>query len=191
MARCPSSPSLPLAAARGVSIDDATTTEIDDAFSVRPLANGHFEIGIHIAAPALAIARGSTLDAIARARLSTVYMPGRKITMLPDAVLDAFTLAAGAARPALSLYVEAAPDGTPIRHADAPRPRSRRGKSSARRHRRALCGAGRGGRTGMDRRTAHAVASRAKARSRARQARSRRAANTTSGSIGRRRRMAA
>jgi exoribonuclease-2 len=106
----------PLAAARAVSIDDAETTEIDDAFSVRPLANGHIEIGIHIAVPALAITRGSPLDAIARTRLSTVYMPGRKITMLPDAVLDAFTLAAGAARPALSLYVEAAPDGTPIRH---------------------------------------------------------------------------
>jgi len=106
----------PLAAARAVSIDDAGTTEIDDAFSVRPLANGHIEIGIHIAAPVVAITRGSVLDAIARSRLSTVYMPGRKITMLPDAVLDTFTLAAGAARPALSLYVETAPDGTPIRH---------------------------------------------------------------------------
>jgi exoribonuclease-2 len=105
-----------LAVARAVSIDDAATTEIDDAFSVRPLANGHFEIGIHIAAPAAAIARGSPLDAVARARLSTVYMPGRKITMLPDAVLDPFPLAAGAARPALSLYIEAAADGTPIRH---------------------------------------------------------------------------
>jgi exoribonuclease-2 len=106
----------PLAVARAVSIDDAATTEIDDAFSVRPLANGHFEIGIHIAAPAAAIARGSPLDAVARARLSTVYMPGRKITMLPDAVLDTFTLAAGAARPALSLYIEVAADGAPIRH---------------------------------------------------------------------------
>ena len=69
---------------RAFSIDDATTTEIDDAFSVRELANGNYEIGIHIAAPALAIPRGTPLDAIARERLSTVYMPGRKITMLPD-----------------------------------------------------------------------------------------------------------
>ena len=61
-----------------------TTTEIDDAFSVRELRDGNVEIGIHIAAPALAIARGSPLDAVARARLSTVYMPGRKLTMLPD-----------------------------------------------------------------------------------------------------------
>jgi exoribonuclease-2 len=113
----PPLPELPLAPARAFSIDDATTTEIDDAFSVRPLANGNVEIGIHIAAPAVAIPRGSALDAIARRRLSTVYMPGRKITMLPDSVIAAFTLAAGTQAVALSLYVETAPDGTPLKHA--------------------------------------------------------------------------
>ncbi|MGH8850072.1 MAG: ribonuclease catalytic domain-containing protein [Casimicrobiaceae bacterium] len=106
---------LPLAPAEAFSIDDAATTEIDDAFSVRPLPDGHLEIGIHIAAPALAMPRGSPLDTIARARLSTVYMPGRKITMLPDEVIGRFTLAAGPPRPALSLYIETAPDGTPLR----------------------------------------------------------------------------
>jgi exoribonuclease-2 len=116
-AELPVLPEQPLAAVRAVSIDDAATTEIDDAFSVRPLANGHIEIGIHIAAPSVAIPRGSALDAIARKRLSTVYMPGRKITMLPDAALDRFTLRAGAAPPVLSLYIEAAPDGTPVRTA--------------------------------------------------------------------------
>jgi exoribonuclease-2 len=109
-------PELEVADARAISIDDATTTEIDDAFSVRPLGEGRHEIGIHIACPALAIARGSALDAIARGRLSTVYMPGRKITMLPDAVVDAFTLAAGRAPPALSMYAEVAADGTLLRH---------------------------------------------------------------------------
>ena len=113
----PDAPALPLARAEAFSIDDATTTEIDDAFSVRALANGNVEIGIHIAAPALAILRGSALDAIARDRLSTVYMPGRKITMLPDEAIGRFTLAAGAPRPALSLYVETTPDGTPLRQA--------------------------------------------------------------------------
>jgi exoribonuclease-2 len=108
---------LPVAAVRAFSIDDAATTEIDDAFSVRALLDGGFEIGIHIAAPGAAIARGTTLDRIARARLSTVYMPGRKITMLPDAVLARFTLAAGTTPPAFSLYVVTAANGTPIRHA--------------------------------------------------------------------------
>ena len=111
----PDAPELPLAGAEAFSIDDATTTEIDDAFSVRALPSGNFEVGIHIAAPALAIPRGSALDGIARDRLSTVYMPGRKITMLPDEAIARFTLAAGAPRPALSLYVETAPDGTPLR----------------------------------------------------------------------------
>jgi len=109
-------PEIPLADVRAFSIDDHTTTEIDDAFSVRELANGHHEIGIHIAAPALGIARGSPLDAIARSRLSTVYMPGRKITMLPDAAIGAFTLSAGQTPPALSLYAEVAPDGALVRH---------------------------------------------------------------------------
>ena len=112
----PALPELPLAEVRAFSIDDHTTTEIDDAFSMRELANGHYEIGIHIAAPALSITRGSPLDAIARARLSTVYIPGRKITMLPEAAIRAFTLSEGSAPPALSLYAEVAPDGTLIRH---------------------------------------------------------------------------
>ena len=102
---------LPLATVTAFSIDDATTTEIDDAFSVTPGVNGNIQIGIHIAAPALGIAIGSPLDAAARARLSTVYFPGRKITMLPESVIDAFSLGAGGERPALSLYVELAADG--------------------------------------------------------------------------------
>ena len=114
--KLPLLPDLPVADVRAFSIDDATTTEIDDAFSVRLLPNGNHEVGIHIAAPALAIARGSPQDAIARARLSTVYMPGRKLTMLPDEVVAAFTLAEGRSAPALSLYAEVAPDGRLVRH---------------------------------------------------------------------------
>lgn len=101
---------LPLAAVRAFSIDDAQTTEIDDAFSVEPLAGGAMRVGIHIAAPGLGIAPDSDLGRIARARLSTVYMPGRKITMLPDAVVERFTLAAGRTVPAVSLYLEVSPD---------------------------------------------------------------------------------
>jgi len=97
---------LPRADVAAFSIDDATTTEIDDAFSVTPREGGGWRIGIHIAAPALGFARGSSLDAIARRRLSTVYMPGNKITMLPDAVVEAFTLAAGRDCPAVSLYLD-------------------------------------------------------------------------------------
>ena len=102
---------LPRAEVKAFSIDDATTTEIDDAFSMTRLANGNTRIGIHIAAPALGIALGSPVDAAARARLSTVYFPGRKITMLPEAAIEVFTLAAGAERPAMSLYAEVTAEG--------------------------------------------------------------------------------
>ncbi len=102
-------PDLPLAEVAAFSIDDATTTEIDDAFSVTPREGGGWRVGIHIAAPALGFERGSTLDAIARQRLSTVYMPGNKITMLPDAVVERYTLAAGRDCPAVSLYLDVSP----------------------------------------------------------------------------------
>lgn len=86
------------------SIDDETTTEIDDALSVTWLSEGRVRVGIHIAAPALGIPPGSALDVIARKRLSTVYMPGDKITMLPDSAVEVFTLREGAVCPALSTY---------------------------------------------------------------------------------------
>jgi exoribonuclease-2 len=95
---------LPLADVAAFSIDDVTTTEIDDAFSVTLLDEGRARIGIHIAAPALAVNLDDAIDKIARSRMSTVYMPGDKITMLPDEVVDAFTLAEGKTCPALSLY---------------------------------------------------------------------------------------
>ncbi len=96
----------PLAGGAAFSIDDATTTEIDDAFSVRQLANGNWRIGIHIAAPALTISPGSPIDLIAAQRMSTVYMPGDKITMLPERVVQAYTLSADTVCPTLSLYLE-------------------------------------------------------------------------------------
>ena len=105
---------LPRAAVKAFSIDDETTTEIDDAFSVTVLPNGNTEVGIHIAAPALGVAPGSPIEAIARERLSTVYFPGQKITMLPDVAVTAFTLAGGGERCALSLYAEVGADGAVV-----------------------------------------------------------------------------
>nr|MCU0949938.1 RNB domain-containing ribonuclease [Burkholderiaceae bacterium] len=100
---------LPLADVRAFSIDDSATTEIDDAFSLQSVeADGQAltRIGIHIAAPATALLRGDALDAVARNRMSTVYAPGLKFTMLPPAWIEAFTLAEGATVPVLSLYVD-------------------------------------------------------------------------------------
>ncbi|MGQ5522624.1 ribonuclease catalytic domain-containing protein [Chitinimonas sp. PSY-7] len=101
---------LPVAGVRAFSIDDAATTEIDDAISVTQLPDGNTRVGIHIAAPSLGVVAGSTMESVVLARLSTVYFPGDKITMLPDAVVDSFTLAEGKDCPAVSLYVTVTPE---------------------------------------------------------------------------------
>jgi exoribonuclease-2 len=107
---------LPLAKVACFSIDDATTTEIDDAFSLENLSNGNTCIGIHIAAPSLSVQPETPLDTIVLSRLSTVYMPGNKITMLPETIVKPFSLDAGETKPALSLYVEITPAFEIIAH---------------------------------------------------------------------------
>ncbi len=103
-------PTLPHAGVSAFSMDDEATTEIDDAFSVTWLPSGNIRVGIHIAAPALGVTPDSALDAVARERLSTVYFPGDKITMLPDAFIHHYTLGETHDCPALSLYIEVAAD---------------------------------------------------------------------------------
>ena len=95
---------LPLTQVKAYSIDDSHTTEIDDALSVQGLGTGTVTLGIHIAAPALALKPGDAIDQLGRQRLSTVYMPGYKITMLPDEVVQTYTLQEGRDCPAVSLY---------------------------------------------------------------------------------------
>jgi exoribonuclease-2 len=97
---------LPVAPIRAFSIDDSSTTEIDDALSVQALGSGTVTVGVHIAAPGLALQPATAIDQVARQRLSTVYMPGYKVTMLPDDVVQAYTLQAGRDCPAVSLYAD-------------------------------------------------------------------------------------
>ncbi len=97
---------LPVAQVKAFSIDDSGTTEIDDALSVTPLEGGGHRIGIHIAAPGLVIAKDDPVDLVARHRMSTVYFPGDKMTMLPDSIITQFSLDEGGERAALSMYVD-------------------------------------------------------------------------------------
>lgn len=98
---------LPLADVTAYSIDDSSTIEVDDALSVTPVEGDIVKVGVHIAVPGLAISRDNDFDKLARSRMSTVYIPGLKIPMLPGELISAFSLDAGQARPALSLYVTA------------------------------------------------------------------------------------
>src|SRR5690606_31237763 len=100
---------LPEAGVQAFSVDDETTTEIDDCLSMQALSNGRLRLGVHIAVPALGIRAGDPLDKVARERMTTVYSPGSKITMLPEPVVRAYSLDAGTERPALPLYVDVEP----------------------------------------------------------------------------------
>lgn len=95
---------LPLSDAVAFSIDDSETTEIDDALSVTPLEDGKTRVGIHISAPGLGIQPGADIDLVARERMSTVYAPGLKTTMLPKEWVAAFSLDEGLICPVVSLY---------------------------------------------------------------------------------------
>lgn len=102
----PEMPDLPKADVTAFSIDDESTTEVDDALSLTDLGNGSKRVGIHIAAPSLAVAQGDKMEKNIMERLSTVYFPGGKITMLPENWIAAFSLDAGAYRPAVSIYFD-------------------------------------------------------------------------------------
>jgi len=107
---------LPLAASEAYSLDDDSTTEVDDAFSLEPMHGGGVRVGIHIAAPGLLIAPGSRLATMARERASTIYFPGEKITMLPHELIELASLNEGQEVPALSLYCEFDAAGAMVRH---------------------------------------------------------------------------
>ena len=102
----PEMPDLPKADVTAFSIDDESTTEVDDALSLTNLGNGTKRVGIHIAAPSLAVKPGDKMEKNIMERLSTVYFPGGKITMLPENWIAAFSLDAGAYRLAVSIYFD-------------------------------------------------------------------------------------
>ena len=102
----PEMPDLTKADVTAFSIDDESTTEVDDALSLTDLGNGTKRVGIHIAAPSLAVKPGDKMEKNIMERLSTVYFPGGKITMLPENWIAAFSLDAGAYRPAVSIYFD-------------------------------------------------------------------------------------
>jgi ribonuclease R len=66
-----------------VTIDGETARDFDDAVHVRQLANGNYELQVHIADVAQYVTPGSSLDQEARLRGTSVYFPDRAVPMLP------------------------------------------------------------------------------------------------------------
>ena len=67
-----------------VTIDPADARDFDDAIHVEKLANGGWNLGVHIADVAAYVEPGSALDREARRRGNSVYLPDRVIPMLPE-----------------------------------------------------------------------------------------------------------
>ena len=86
---------------KAFSIDDISTTEIDDAISLTKTNTG-FILGVHIAAPSLSA--NDAIEKIVQQRQSTVYFPTGKITMLPENWIHTFSLDENGYRPCVSVY---------------------------------------------------------------------------------------
>jgi ribonuclease R len=96
-----------------VTIDAPVTTDIDDALSVLPAGpDGALRVLVSIADVDALVAEGSPIDVEARLRGTSVYLAGRVIPMLPEALSsDAASLRQGEDRPALTVEMRIDPEG--------------------------------------------------------------------------------
>ncbi|HKM98417.1 MAG TPA: exoribonuclease II [Buttiauxella sp.] len=96
-----------------VTIDSASTEDMDDALFVEELADGNLQLTVAIADPTAWIAQGSKLDDIAKVRAFTNYLPGFNIPMLPRELSDDLcSLRANVTRPVVACRMVIAQDGT-------------------------------------------------------------------------------
>ena len=95
------------------TVDDAETLEIDDAIQLLGRRDdGGWRVAVYIADPDALVPAGGPIDEEAALRGSTLYLPDRRIPMLPTAICDdAASLIAGASRPAIRFTLEIGPDG--------------------------------------------------------------------------------
>ena len=102
---------------RGVNtftIDGEDAKDFDDAISLERIGgrNGHLRVGIHIADVSYYVAEGTSLDREAFERATSVYLPGKVLPMLPEALSNGIcSLVEGEARLALSVLVDVTREG--------------------------------------------------------------------------------
>lgn len=68
------------------TIDPVDAKDFDDAISYQKLANGHLEIGVHIADVSHFVQPGTAVDKEAYERATSVYLPDRVYPMLPERI---------------------------------------------------------------------------------------------------------
>ena len=107
------------------TIDPADAKDHDDALSVRPLGDGSWEVGVHIADVSHFVEHGDPVDLEALKRGASVYLVDRVIPMLPPALsTDACSLLPNVDRFALSLFATLEDSGS-VREARLERTRIR------------------------------------------------------------------
>ncbi len=101
-----------LTALNFVTIDSASTEDMDDALFVQDNGDGSLQLTIAIADPTAYVEQGSPLDEIARKRAFTNYLPGFNIPMLPRDLSDNLcSLRPNQRRPVLACRVTIGADG--------------------------------------------------------------------------------
>ena len=92
-----------------ITIDGQSTLDYDDALSLEALADS-YRLGIHIVDVGHHVKKNTTLDREAFNRCSSIYMPDRRLPMLPSCLAeDLCSLKAGHLRPAISTLVTLSP----------------------------------------------------------------------------------
>ncbi len=95
-----------------ISIDSASTRDVDDAFFVAALPDGGWRLTLALACPALCWPFGGALDKAVLRRGTSIYLPEGDCHMLPECLgTDLLSLMSGEARPALCVTVDVRPDG--------------------------------------------------------------------------------
>ncbi|PKH26812.1 exoribonuclease II [Enterobacterales bacterium CwR94] len=95
-----------------VTIDSASTEDMDDALFITETADGKMQLTVAIADPTAYVAAGTALDNVAAERAFTNYLPGFNIPMLPRQLSDdVCSLRANERRPALACEFTVADDG--------------------------------------------------------------------------------
>lgn len=99
-----------------VTIDAASTRDMDDAIYVKRDTNG-WQLWVAIADPGHFVAPGTPIAKAARAFGQSVYLPGRPLSMLPENLAtETFSLIANQERPALLVSITVASDGAIQKH---------------------------------------------------------------------------
>jgi exoribonuclease-2 len=92
-----------------MTIDGQATIDFDDALSIEDRVD-HYRLGIHIVDVGHFIPKGSAIDCEAFKRASSIYMPDRKISMLPPHLAENLcSLKTGELRPAISTMIKLTP----------------------------------------------------------------------------------